>query len=75
MTTVFIAGSIKIKEFMTVGDVAPMSSIGRPWRRACLNRPGCFSAGDSQGGAMAQARGETRSGLSARAALETMARD
>ena len=75
MTTVFIAGSIKIKEFMTVGDVAPMSSIGRPWWCACLNRPGCFSAGDSQSDAMAQARGETRSGFLARAALEAMARD
>ena len=30
----------KSKEFMTVGDVAPMSSIGRPWWRACLNTPG-----------------------------------
>ena len=30
----------KSKEFMTVGDVAPMSSIGRPWWRAYLNLPG-----------------------------------
>ena len=74
--TVFIAGSIKIKhldrkfkERIEPGDDKHAFGVVVP------DLPGCFSAGNSAGDAMAQARGETRSGFLARAALETMARD